>query len=278
MKYITTPALALLIAATPLAAMAEVVNVDVRADADVRAEGKAPMFRLDQGFQGFFGGARQDMSEKKRDMASTTRPEKADGTRAGAAVSARIDTRIDSLNSLIDRIENTDRLSDATKASLTAMLTAQVEALTEVRATATTTTKGMLHAYALVMPKAAITAAADRIMTIVGNMEALSVKAEARIDAAANAGTDVAAARTALADFDMHVAEASADARAAVSLVADISVTADETGVSEEIRIALKDAKAKITSAHEHLREARKSFASFLTGIKGKGVVYIEVR
>lgn len=197
---------------------------------------------------------------------------------------AEITNRIDSLNKMIARLGDTMRLSTDAKASLTAELNAQITALTNLRdqinAEATTTLKTDVKSitkdfriYALVMPKAAINAAADRIMTIAAQMETLSAKITARITAAQAAGADVSAAVTAHTDFDAKVADAKVQAVAAVNEVANLSVDAGATTTLAANTSALKDARTKINAAQADLKAARKDVDTILKAIRGKGEV-----
>lgn len=193
----------------------------------------------------------------------------------------KIDERIARMKAQIARVNDMERLSDEQKAAITADLTAQIAALTELKGkianeTSTTTLKELTQSitksyrvYAVTMPKAAITAAADRIMTVVGQMESFSTKLSARIDAAKAAGTDVAAAETAYADFTAKVADAKLQAQAAANLVAGLQADNGDTAVQASNAETLKSAKAKIDAAQADLKAARADIGTILKAVKG---------
>lgn len=206
------------------------------------------------------------------------------GVQARDRGDGEITSRIDSLNKMIARLNDATRLTPDAKASLSAELTAQITALTNLKtqidSSATTTLKTDVQSitkdfrvYALVLPKAAIDAAADRIMTIAAQMETLSTKITARITATQTAGVDVSAAVTAHTDFDAKVADAKVQATAAVNEVANLSVDAGATTTLAANTTALKDAKTKIDAAQADLKAARMDVDTILKAIKGKGIV-----
>lgn len=294
MNYISTSALALLMAVAPFAAFADDTNVSGHADVNlfngtqpsikVKGEGHAVIGNIHI-FKDGKEVSSTTMNEHPR-TATTTREDrpKGDGTTARSHGDASIDARIAAMTKLIARLGEAQRLTTDAKTSLTASLNAQIDALktlkVKIDAGATTTLKDDLgsitkdfRVYALVMPKAAITAAADRIMTVVGQMEAVSSKVKARIDAASAAGTDVAASQTAYADFTAKIGDAKVQAQAAVSLIANLSVDGGDKAKMDANTAALKSAKAKIDAAQADLKAARADLGTILKNIKGTGEV-----
>ncbi|HEV7121696.1 MAG TPA: hypothetical protein VGN56_02610 [Candidatus Paceibacterota bacterium] len=310
MKLITTSALALslLVTAAPLAAFAD-DSANVSGNVQVQTNdgsGKGnPLSDLRDGLRGLLGGKSNASIEgdihgqgneahmnasstnpgmhRGPGMGSTT-PKMGIGTQARGRGDTEIDSRIANLNKMIARLGDATRLSSDAKASLTAELNAQITALTDLKAQinadATTTLKTDVQSitkdfriYALVMPKAAIDAAADRVMTIAAQMETLSGKITTRITAAQAAGTDVSAAVTAHTDFDAKVADAKVQATAAVNEVANLTVDAGATTTLAANTTALKDAKTKIDAAQADLKAARADVNTILKAIKGKGEV-----
>lgn len=226
---------------------------------------------------------------KPERMGSTTREDRR-GERMGQAVekvqgksTEKIDERIKKLEEQITRIGKMERLSDEQKTAITSELEAQVTALTELKGkiateTSTTTLKELSQSitksyrvYAVTMPKAAITAAADRVMTAVAQMESLSAKLSARIDAASTAGADMTAARAAMTDYSAKVADAKVQAQAAATAVAGLAADNGDTGVQASNATTLKDAKAKIDAAQADLKAARKDIDTILKAVKGTG-------
>jgi len=305
MKYISTTAvtLSLLMAVSPFAVFADQGSGDVNADVTVSADAQVkhsddgPVEKIRQGLRGLFTGPKEKVGDANEHQGDTENDmhvgttsikhleDKGINGKLNAHSDAGIDARIAKLTDVLTRLDGVQRLSVDMKASLTAAINAQLKVLTdlkaEIQAQGTTTvkdgmnaTKDSFRAYALLLPKAAITAAGDRIMTITGQMEALSVKLNARIDAAATAGTDVSTARTALTDFNAKVADAKVQAQAAVSLVANLTLSKDDTQATIDANTAaLKSAKEKVDAAKADLKAARADISTVLKNIKGKGQV-----
>ena len=299
LPIIASAFLGVVIAASPLAAFAE---YSVDADTSVRAEASVEQKDGPRGFlQGI--GARFDARgeakveqkarlEERREASSTERGIRKDEKRMEksddiAVVKARatkeIDGRITRLNAQIARIGAMERLSAEQKASITAELNAQVAALTTLKATIAAETdiaavkedlKSITKAYrvyAVSMPKAAITAASDRIMHIVAQMEGFATKLSARVAAAGSSE-----ATAALSDFNLKVADAKVQAQAAASLVAGLSADNGDATIAASNAQALKSAKAKIDAAQADLKAARKDIGTILSAIKGKSEVKAE--
>ncbi|MEK7201886.1 MAG: hypothetical protein AAB737_04600 [Patescibacteria group bacterium] len=200
-----------------------------------------------------------------------------------ARATKEIDGRITRLNAQIARIGTMERLSAEQKASITAELNAQVAALTTLKATIAAETdiaavkedlKSITKAYrvyAVTMPKAAITAASDRIMHIVAQMEGFATKLSARVVAAGSSE-----ATAALSDFNLKVADAKVQAQAAASLVAGLSADNGDAAIAASNTAALKSAKEKIDAAQADLKAARKDIGIILSAIKGKSEVKAE--
>lgn len=298
MKYLSTPAIAALMLAAPFAAFADThaeANADVnvmnalQTRVNVSGGGHATISNVHYFHDGEEVSSTTMRGEDRPHAASSTRPEgpKGDGTKMRNHGEASIDARINNLTKLIARLDDAKRLTTDAKTSLTGTLNTQIDALkalkVKIEAEGTTTLKEDVSSvskdfriYALVMPKAAITAAADRIMTIAGQMEAFSSKVKARIDAASAAGTDVTASQTAYADFTAKVADAKVQAQAAVSLVATLTPDEGDKTKMEANTTALKNAKAKIDAAQADLKAARADIGTILKNIKGKGEVKAE--
>ena len=200
-----------------------------------------------------------------------------------ARATAEIDKRITRLNAQIKRVGEMERLSTEKKASITAELSAQVTALTALKAKIAADTdvatvkedmKSITKAhrvYAVSMPKAAITAAADRIMHIVAQMEVFSAKLSARITASSSA--EVTAA---MSDYNAKIADAKVQALAAVSLVATLQADNGDATIAAANATALKNAKAKIDLAQADLKAARKDIGIILKAIKGNSEVKVK--
>lgn len=287
--------LALVVAASPLAANAEEsVQVDTSArvevsggrdqkperggifnDLKLRLEGRAEKDKDKNKGEGFRNG-----SGTPDRHASSTRPNEGEKgqtiEQVKARATAQIDKRIGHMNEQIARIAKMERLSAEQKASITAELTAQVTALTALKAKIAAETdiaavredmKSItkeFRVHAVTMPKAAITAAADRIMSIVAKMETFSAKLSERVTAA-----NSAEATAAFADFTAKIGDAKVQAQAAASLVANLQADNGDATIAASNAAAIKSAKEKIDAAREDLKAARKDIGIILKEVKG---------
>ena len=192
--------------------------------------------------------------------------------------SENIDKRIERLQEQVARIAKMERLSAEQKASITAELNAQIASLTGLKAsiaaeTDPTKIKELMQSvtkehrvYAVTMPKAAITAAADRIMTVVAKMESFATKLAERVTASGSAE-----AQTALTDFTAKIAGAKVEAQAAASLVADLQADNGDAAVAASNTAAIKSAKEKIDAARADLKAAREDIRIILKAVRGTG-------
>lgn len=182
--------------------------------------------------------------------------------------------RLNALAKIATRISDMKRVSGDDKAALSASVQGQIDALNALKVKidsddSTTTLKDDVQSitasyrvYALVLPQAAITAAADRVSAVVSLMQSFSAKLSAVISAAAQGGADVSASQTALADYNAKVADAKMQADAAASLVANLKPDNGDQSVMQSNTAALKDAHAKIQAAHQDLVAARKDITA----------------
>ena len=195
-----------------------------------------------------------------------------------------IDKRIETLRKMLSRIENMKRVSDATKESMTAELQGQINNLLALKAkieadtdveTLKEDSKSITKAYrvyALVHPRAAILAAADRINPIVAMLNPVAGKLDTRIAEAKAAGKDTSAAESFVADLKLKTADATAQASAAVALVSGLNPDNGDEAIAKANRQALKDARAKIKAGHEDVEKARKDARSAAKALKGLNV------
>ncbi len=202
--------------------------------------------------------------------------------RAKAKADQEIDRRIENLNDLLTRVQGMHALADADKAAIRATVTNQVNMLTALKgkidadtdaATLRTDVKSITSSYriyALIIPQVRIIAAADRIVTIANQMQQLSAKFQARISEAQGAGFDMTAALAALADYNAKVADAGAQAQAAVTEITTLSPDNGDKASMTANANALKDARAKIVAAQKDLRDARQDAATILKEVRGK--------
>jgi hypothetical protein len=202
-----------------------------------------------------------------------------------ARATAEIDGRIARLNAQIKRVGEMDRLSAEQKASIAAELSAQVTNLTALKVKIAAETdiamvrehmKSVTKAYRVylvTMPKAAITAAADRIMNVAAQMETFSAKLSARITASASVEV-----KAALADMNAKIADAKVQAQAGAALVANLQADNGDTAIAASNAEALKSAKAKIEAGQADLKAARKDMEIIMKGIRGNSEVKASAR
>ena len=218
-------------------------------------------------------------SQDKQDNATVTT-----GVRASVKAHSQTDSknradqeinrRVSALDSLNVRIGDIIKLSADEKSSLGSLIQAQISALSALEAkiqtdTSTTSLKADIQSiinsyriFILVLPKGAILAATGRIDTIVSDMQTIGTKLQARISAAASAGANVSVAQSALADYNTKVTDASVQANAAQSEVANLQPDNGNASVQASNTAALKDARSKIQVAQQDFVAARKDITT----------------
>ncbi|MBU6321094.1 MAG: hypothetical protein KGI78_01320 [Patescibacteria group bacterium] len=212
--------------------------------------------------------------------ASTTMRMEA-GARGGdriAAAQARageeIDRRIKNLAALSTRFGEMQKLASSSQATLSASLESQISALTALKAKidaddSTTTLKADIQSiaksyriYALIMPQAALTAAAGRVENVANLLTQFSAKLATRIGAGADASLQAS-----LTDMNTKIADASVQAKAAVSGVASLAPDNGDQSVAAANTAALKAARAKIQAAQQDLVAARKDAGAIVKAL-----------
>lgn len=290
-KKLATLALTGAVALTPMLAMA---NDDVSADANANASvNSGPK----HSFFGNFGfGVKADVSSND-DRKAEKDGEKADkmgdhqnngqdkmqkGENRGQNA---VDARVSILRKLEARIGDMARLTADQKAAIVAEIDAQISALNDLKAkisgdTSTTTLIADLktirpdyRTFLLTMPRTAIIAAANRIMTITDELNTIGTKLQARITAAHDAGADVSVAQSAYADYQIKVADAKVQGQAALDLVVNLKADGGDAAVLAANNAALKSARTKLQAARADLRAAHKDLMTIIKEVKGKGSV-----
>jgi hypothetical protein len=196
-----------------------------------------------------------------------------------------IDRRIDKLTELAARISEMKRLTDADHSALSASIQAEIDSLTALKVkidadTSTTTLKADIQSitkgyriFVLVMPQAAITAAADRILVVVDLMEQFSAKLETRINEATTSATT--SLEASLADYDTKVASAQAQAQAAIDSIKGLVPDNGDQTVFQSNLAVLKAARAKVQAAHQDLVAARKDAGLIVKGLGGGSQAFL---
>ena len=191
-----------------------------------------------------------------------------------------IDARIKALNNLSARIGTMQNVSADEQAALSSDIQTNQTGLTNLKATidagGTATelkasTKSIFNDYrifALVIPRGWLTASGDRIETIVGLMNTLSVKLQARITALQTAGTDVTTLQANLTDMNAKTSDAQAKAQLALSGIANLAPDQGNATVAASNKAALVAARANIKTATTDLQTARKDVNAILKVLK----------
>lgn len=274
-KRATTLILAAAVSIAPLAALAHGSDDADKGDDKGRDNGHR-FFPVDLrgDIHGLFGGKDgAHMGEDRFDDKHKGEDRPNIAIRADGSLSARIDA----LTGLKARIENNDRLSAGDKDDLTAAIDLQIAFLEDLKdkLAGGSKTSAELKAdfkaaladwkgKALAMPKAAITAAADRVLGIADKMDALGAKLDSRIDDARDSGKDVSVSVDAHADFTAKVDDARADANAALDLVAQVSLGTNDADQIKANREKLVSARAKIEDARMAFKDAREDVKTIL--------------
>ncbi|MFZ1075575.1 MAG: hypothetical protein WAN50_04350 [Minisyncoccia bacterium] len=194
-----------------------------------------------------------------------------------------ITARIADLNKLAARVQDMKNESDAEKSSIASAVQTNIAGLTALQSkidadTVVATAKAdeatifsTFRIYALVVPRGAILAAADRITVINGLMQALGAKLQARITADQTDGKDVSALTAALSDMNAKIADATTQAQTAQSGITGLSPDQGNKTVAASNHAALVAARANIKTGTQDLQAARKDITTILKGLKALG-------
>lgn len=194
-----------------------------------------------------------------------------------------IQNRITALNALLARVNAMVKVSTSTKAGLATEVQTEITNLNSLKAqidadTSTTSLKtdsqsitGDYRIYMLVIPQGAITALADRVETIVGMMNTLGTKFQARISADQSADDNVTSVQATYSDYTAKVSDAETQAEAAVSETASLTPDQGNATVAASNTAALKDARSKLKTASADLATARKDAETMVSDLKALG-------
>jgi len=187
-------------------------------------------------------------------------------TKAKDRADQEIQRRTDMLNELNTRVQAMAHVSADEKTAISTLVTSQISALADQKTKIDGETdiaelkvdiQSIAQSYRifmLVMPRARIDVAADKINTAVTALTALSAKLQTRISSATG---DSTAATAALTDMNAKAADAKVQADAAVALVAALQPDNGDKTVQTANAAALKDARAKIQAAIKGLHAAK---------------------
>ena len=203
-------------------------------------------------------------------------------TKAVDRASQEITRRIDALNKLSTRVNGMAKLSSSDKANLTSEIQSQIAAMNTLQAqisadtsaNATSSLKSDIQSitksyriFMLIIPQGALEAAADRVLDVAQSLSTLAGQLQTRITAAQNAGTDMSASVTALADMNAKIADANTQANAATSAVAGLKPDNGDQTVAQANLAAMKSARSKVQAAQQDLVAARKDAGTIVKAL-----------
>ena len=201
-------------------------------------------------------------------------------TRIIARSDTAITTRINSLNTLAARIAGMKNVTAAEQASLSSEVQTQISDLTTLKAkidadtdiaTARTDAKTITDGYriyAMVIPRGYIVASSDRVTTIVGLMNTIQAKLQARITTAQTAGKDVSALQTAMTDMTAKLSDATTQATNAQSSVVLLVPDQGSTTIASSNKAAIQASRADIKTATSDLKTVRTDIQTIMNGLK----------
>jgi hypothetical protein len=211
---------------------------------------------------------------------ATTSVQTSGAERAKAKAAQEIERRTAALNNLAGRIDAMKKVTPEFKQSLRAAASAQIDTLNSLRTkiagetnndTLKTDIQSITRDYrvfALVMPQARISAAADRITTIVNMMAGVGIKLQTRVSEAEAKGASLTAEAAALTDMGVKLQSAQAHAEAAIK--GSIALTPDQGDKTKmEANVsALKAARAELQAAQQDIVAARKDLEIVIKGLR----------
>ena len=214
--------------------------------------------------------------------AKVTASSTAETTRAATAkekADKEIDRRIASLTALLTRVTAMNKVTDALKVNLKTNVQNEIDGFTALKAkidadtelaTLKTDVQSITQSYRiymLVVPQGRITAAADRMATVINMMVEMGTKLQARINTAKAAGSDTTALEASLTDLGNKLTSAQAHAQASVSAVAPLTPDQGDKTVQASNDAAIKKAQGEIKAGNQDLVDARKDIAAMVGGL-----------
>jgi hypothetical protein len=228
--------------------------------------------------------SRQKMENEVRTERTQAHEQKVNAvlSKAKDRADQEIDRRIAALQTFADRVGNV-KISDVDKTNLQETMKEQIDALTTLKTQiasdmSTTSLKEAVQSitksyrvFALVIPKGAITAGADRVNNIVSQLQLLSTKLATRISDAQSTGGNVAKLTTTLTDMNMKISDATSQAQSAVTQISALQPDNGDQTTLKANQMALQDAHKKIQMAQKDLQDARKDAESIVKGLRALG-------
>lgn len=190
---------------------------------------------------------------------------------------AEIDRRVTALNKLLTKVTTVKRLTDAQKSTFTSGIQGQITTLTNLKAkidadtdiaTLRTDIQLIVKSYrifAVYMPQVEIMVHADRLLALVDQMNQISTKLQARIDAAKAAGHDTASMQSLMTDRTSKLADATTQANNAINTVMPLTPDGYPGNRSAlmSARSMLQTARRDLVAAEKDASEVRRTLKSF---------------
>ena len=206
----------------------------------------------------------------------------ADTTRAARAKDKgdqEIDRRVAALNALMTRVGEMTKITEQIKTSIKTNIQNQIDGFVALKAkidadtdlatlkTDVLSVTQSYRIYILVIPQARITAAADRMATVINMMGEVGTKLQARVNTAKGAGADTASLEAALTDLAAKLTSAQAHAQASVTAIAPLAPDQGDKTVQATNDAAIKKAQGEIKAGTQDLVDARKDIATIVGGL-----------
>lgn len=193
-----------------------------------------------------------------------------------------IDRRVKSMQELITRIANLNKLSDTQKTTLSTQVQSEITNLNALKAkiqadtdlatlqTDSKTIVASYRIYALFIPKIHIISAAESTLAASEKMMTAYTELQARVTAAKTAGADTTTMETALATMLAEINTAAAQANAAISTVTPL--TPDGYPAN---KTSLNAARNQLKTARQDIQDARQQGYAVLRLLRSTGVTSI---
>lgn len=223
----------------------------------------------------------------KTNLQASTTPRNTSGVklearleRAKEKAAQEIERRTEALTKLKERIAAMKRVSTNFKTDLDSTVAAEVAKLEALAAKIAASTNGeeiktdvqsitrSYRTFILVMPKASIAAAADRLVTMSATLSEVGGKLKTRIDEAASQGKDVTTLNTQLNELAAKITSANTHARAAVEGTAELTPDEGDKTKQEANRAALQKARDELKAGHEDIKAGREIIRKIVSELK----------
>lgn len=191
-----------------------------------------------------------------------------------------IDRRVESINSLIAKIQAMKKITDSEKSGFLAEANKLIADLGALKTKITTDSTlvelktdrrsifSSYRVYMLFMPKMHIMAAADRIFVIVGEVNAVLPGVQTGIDDAKANGKNVVLLQSAMDDLKIKLADAGLAAQKAIDIVNGLVADSGDPAKVQTNQTALKTAQGDIKQAISDLKSVRNDLKIIREGLK----------